>query len=93
MKTRNPLRNPLDRRLPHIAGPCGMVLFGVTGDLSKKKVMPAIYDLTHRGLLPPASVWLALPDASGLTRTSRQKSRKQLRLTRAPPSAKRCGNN
>lgn len=30
-----------------------MVLFGVTGDLSKKKVMPAIYDLTHRGLLPP----------------------------------------
>ena len=30
-----------------------MVLFGVTGDLARKKVMPAIYDLANRGLLPP----------------------------------------
>lgn len=30
-----------------------MVIFGVTGDLSRKKVMPAIYDLANRGLLPP----------------------------------------
>jgi glucose-6-phosphate 1-dehydrogenase len=30
-----------------------MVLFGVTGDLSRKKLMPAIYDLANRGLLPP----------------------------------------
>jgi len=50
---RNPLRDPQDRRLPRIAGPCGMVIFGVTGDLSRKKVMPAIYDLANRGLLPP----------------------------------------
>ena len=49
----NPLRDPHDRRLPRIAGPCGLVLFGVTGDLSRKKVMPAIYDLANRGLLPP----------------------------------------
>ena len=49
----NPLRDPRDRRLPRIAGPCGMVIFGVTGDLSRKKVMPAIYDLANRGLLPP----------------------------------------
>jgi glucose-6-phosphate 1-dehydrogenase len=51
--TDNPLRDPEDRRLPRIAGPCGMVLFGVTGDLSRKKIMPAIYDLANRGLLPP----------------------------------------
>ncbi|MDO9486184.1 MAG: glucose-6-phosphate dehydrogenase [Actinomycetota bacterium] len=49
----NPLRNPKDQRLPRIAGPCSMVLFGVTGDLSRKKVMPAIYDLANRGFLPP----------------------------------------
>ncbi|QZY30670.1 glucose-6-phosphate dehydrogenase [Nocardioides coralli] len=49
----NPLRHPEDRRLPRIAGPSGMVLFGVTGDLSRKKIMPAIYDLANRGLLPP----------------------------------------
>ena len=51
--TENPLRDPRDRRLPRIAGPCGMVMFGVTGDLARKKLMPAIYDLANRGLLPP----------------------------------------
>jgi glucose-6-phosphate 1-dehydrogenase len=50
---RNPLRDPRDKRLPRIAGPCGLVVFGVTGDLARKKVMPAIYDLANRGLLPP----------------------------------------
>jgi glucose-6-phosphate 1-dehydrogenase len=30
-----------------------VVIFGVTGDLSRKKLMPAIYDLANRGLLPP----------------------------------------
>jgi len=29
------------------------VIFGVTGDLSRKKLLPAIYDLANRGLLPP----------------------------------------
>ncbi|WP_295660936.1 glucose-6-phosphate dehydrogenase [uncultured Nocardioides sp.] len=53
MAAANPLRDPEDRRLPRIAGPCGMVLFGVTGDLSRKKVVPAVYDLANRGLLPP----------------------------------------
>ena len=50
---RNPLRDPRDKRLPRIAGPCGLVLFGVTGDLARKKLMPAVYDLANRGLLPP----------------------------------------
>jgi glucose-6-phosphate 1-dehydrogenase len=40
-------------RLPRIAGPCGLIIFGVTGDLSRKKLMPAVYDLANRGLLPP----------------------------------------
>ncbi len=29
------------------------MLFGVTGDLAKRKLLPAIYDLGNRGLLPP----------------------------------------
>jgi glucose-6-phosphate 1-dehydrogenase len=49
----NPLRDQQDRRLPQIAGPCSLVIFGVTGDLSRKKLMPAVYDLASRGLLPP----------------------------------------
>ena len=49
----NPLRIASDRRLNRIAGPSGLVIFGVTGDLSRKKLMPAVYDLANRGLLPP----------------------------------------
>src|SRR5690606_4941157 len=33
--------------------PSGLVIFGVTGDLSRRKLMPAVYDLANRGLLPP----------------------------------------
>jgi glucose-6-phosphate 1-dehydrogenase len=49
----NPLRDLDDNRLNRIAGPSGLVIFGVTGDLSRKKLMPAVYDLANRGLLPP----------------------------------------
>ncbi|EME50945.1 MULTISPECIES: glucose-6-phosphate dehydrogenase [Rhodococcus] len=49
----NPLRDERDRRLPRIAGPCALVIFGVTGDLARRKLMPAVYDLANRGLLPP----------------------------------------
>ena len=48
----NPLHSHNDKRLPRIAGPSGMVIFGVTGDLARKKLLPAIYDLANRGLLP-----------------------------------------
>lgn len=48
----NPLRHPADRRLSRIAGPSALIIFGVTGDLSRKKLMPAVYDLANRGLLP-----------------------------------------
>lgn len=49
----NPLRDPRDKRLPRMAGPCALVFFGVTGDLAHQKLLPAVYDLCHRGLLPP----------------------------------------
>ena len=49
----NPLRSPSDYRLNRIAGPSSLVIFGVTGDLSRKKLLPAVYDLANRGLLPP----------------------------------------
>ena len=55
---RNPLRDPLDRRLPRVPEPCALVIFGVTGDLARKKLLPAVYDLANRGLLPPGFVVL-----------------------------------
>ena len=48
------MRDKRDQRVPRIAGPCAVVIFGVTGDLARKKLMPAIYDLANRGLLPPS---------------------------------------
>ncbi|MFL6237190.1 MAG: glucose-6-phosphate dehydrogenase [Thermoanaerobaculia bacterium] len=34
------------------APPCAMVIFGATGDLTKRKLIPAIYNLITNGLLP-----------------------------------------
>src|SRR6266496_3038659 len=58
LTSRNPLRDPADRRLPRIPEPCALVVFGVTGDLARKKLLPAIYDLANRGLLPADFVLL-----------------------------------
>jgi glucose-6-phosphate 1-dehydrogenase len=54
----NPLRLAADRRLPRVPEPCALVVFGVTGDLSRKKLLPAVYDLANRGLLPTDFVLL-----------------------------------
>jgi glucose-6-phosphate 1-dehydrogenase len=35
------------------ADPCVMVIFGGTGDLTKRKLIPALYNLAHGGLLSP----------------------------------------
>ena len=48
----NPLRDPRDRRLPRVPEPCALVVFGITGDLARKKLLPAVYDVANRGLLP-----------------------------------------
>jgi glucose-6-phosphate 1-dehydrogenase len=36
------------------APPCAMVIFGATGDLTKRKLIPALYNLAVHGLLPEA---------------------------------------
>jgi len=46
----NPLLDGLHvRRRPE---PCILVIFGASGDLTAKKLMPALYSLSYRGLLP-----------------------------------------
>jgi glucose-6-phosphate 1-dehydrogenase len=35
-----------------MAGPCAMVLFGATGDLTMRKLVPALYNLVTANLLP-----------------------------------------
>ena len=48
----NPLRDPRDRRLPRVPEPCALVVFGITVDLARMKLLPALYDLVNRCLLP-----------------------------------------
>ncbi|WP_083395990.1 glucose-6-phosphate dehydrogenase [Rhodococcus koreensis] len=36
-----------------VVEPASLVIFGITGDLSRKKLIPAIYDLAYCGQLPP----------------------------------------
>jgi glucose-6-phosphate 1-dehydrogenase len=45
----NPLTEGLERLPVH---PTTLVIFGATGDLSKRKLLPAIYNLAHEGALP-----------------------------------------
>ena len=47
-------RNPLQEPTPaeKIPDACVMVIFGASGDLTKRKLVPAIFDLARQGLLP-----------------------------------------
>jgi glucose-6-phosphate 1-dehydrogenase len=48
--TENPLAEGL--RLQRTPEPCAMVIFGASGDLTRRKIMPALYALAFRRLLP-----------------------------------------
>ncbi len=46
----NPLR--MGTALERVPEPCVLVVFGATGDLTSRKILPAIYNLRRAGLLP-----------------------------------------
>ncbi|MCC7061155.1 MAG: glucose-6-phosphate dehydrogenase, partial [Planctomycetes bacterium] len=50
-----PLGNPLaeELRSARTAKPCALVIFGATGDLTKRKLVPSLMGLAKDGLLPP----------------------------------------
>ena len=54
----NPLREGL--RLERIPDPSCLVLFGATGDLAHRKVIPALYQLWRTNLLPHEFIVLAI---------------------------------
>ena len=54
----NPLRQALPRaRVPE---PCAIVLFGSTGDLAHRKLMPALFQAFRHGKLPEGGRILAV---------------------------------
>lgn len=48
-KENDPLYNPKPPKMPE---PCVLVIFGVTGDLTSRKLFPAVYNMAREGLLP-----------------------------------------
>ena len=58
MPTRKPipLTNPLKEGLINRSAPdpCTLVIFGASGDLTQRKLIPALYNLAADGALPPA---------------------------------------
>src|ERR1700740_1871887 len=59
----NPLAEGLAlRRTPD---PCALVVFGASGDLTHKKIMPALYALFVRELLPPRFVIVGVARTEG----------------------------
>ncbi len=60
----NPLREGLEQeRVPEAS--C-LVIFGASGDLTQRKLIPGLYSLAHEGLLPPGQtiIGYARPDYS-----------------------------
>src|ERR1700731_2627321 len=54
MSLENPFQDPLrfERRVPE----CAMVIFGANGDLTKRKLLPALYQLASDRRLPDSFV-------------------------------------
>src|SRR3954469_8757670 len=69
----NPLREGL--RLERVPDPCTLVLFGATGDLAHRKVVPALYQLWRTNLLPHEFSVVAI----GARPSDREPLRKDLR--------------
>jgi glucose-6-phosphate 1-dehydrogenase len=51
--TARPTETPAPRRAPERADPCTAVILGASGDLTKRKLLPALYQLAKEDLLSP----------------------------------------
>ena len=79
----NPFAQDVDERLPP---PSTLVLFGATGDLAARKLLPAVYDLLADGRLPERFRLLAVVRSSQDDASFRAHARRD---RRARPSAAR----
>ena len=54
------------RRQPSPADPCAMVIFGATGDLTKRLVIPALYNLARTKVLPEKFALIGVSRSVGI---------------------------
>jgi len=59
------------RRQAKPADPCAMVIFGATGDLTKRLVIPALYNLSRTKMLPEHFALIGVARAEGTTESWR----------------------
>jgi glucose-6-phosphate 1-dehydrogenase len=72
----NPLRS--GTRLERTAGPCAVVIFGASGDLTRRKLLPALYRLSRQRLLPAEFAVLGTARHAMSDEEFRQKMREAL---------------
>ena len=89
--TVNPLRDPQDRRLPRIPEPCALVIFGVTGDLARKKLHPGRLRPGQPGAAAAGLRGARLRPARLGRRRLRGAGQKAARSTPAPRGGRRSG--
>jgi glucose-6-phosphate 1-dehydrogenase len=79
----NPLVEGLERRPVH---PTTLVIFGGTGDLAHRKLLPAVYNLAHEGALPERFNLIAISRSDVPHDDYRQMARDSIKqFSRRPP--------
>jgi glucose-6-phosphate 1-dehydrogenase len=63
---------PVQERKPD---PCALVIFGASGDLAHRKLIPALYSLEYRGLLPESFAVVGVARTQNSTESWRKKMR------------------
>src|SRR5689334_18757993 len=81
----NTLLREIPAHGPKPAGPCAMVIFGITGDLSRRLLLPSLYNLASHGLL---SDHFAIAGFA-----SSNPDEEQFRQTLTADLAQTCGRN
>ena len=83
LSAENPLVEGLERLPVH---PTALVIFGVTGDLARRKLLPALYNLAHEGSLPERFELIGIARSEHSDEEFREEARESItRFSRRPP--------
>jgi glucose-6-phosphate 1-dehydrogenase len=85
MSTKTPRAQPLPQKASEPvrtngqqAGPCAMVIFGASGDLTKRKLIPALYNLSRHRLLSSEFAVIGFARRPGTTASFREQMRQDV---------------
>jgi len=79
------LPSPPKNRTARVADPCIMVIFGASGDLTRRKLIPALYNLASQNLLSPDFAIIGLGRSPMSDEAVRQKSTEDIKKFASGP--------